>query len=197
VLWYRFIQKKCLVFLCELFTGNNKEFNSMSDPGETIDIKGPLVFSCIKCKTIVGDSYSLFHTNEEFKTITLSASSNIQRTNELYTSNQEHDNGSSYFCFICLSCHQPLGRYYVTTNTNLDTIREKFTFDIDSISSYEVGKAQHGKSVEPEVAKPSDDVTTTTETAEISEEVLKVYDLFFSSCFIFKLYLFIDTACGG
>src|SRR4051812_17309967 len=99
------------------------------------EVSGPLVFSCGNCRTIVGDSYSLFHSNEELKTITLSASSNIQRINEIYTSYDAHDHGSTYYLFSCLSCSKELGRYYICTNRILDSVRDKFTFDIDSISS--------------------------------------------------------------
>jgi hypothetical protein len=84
-------------------------------------------------------------SNEEAKTITLSAASNIQRTNEVFTSYESLDEGSTYFEVLCRSCQQALGRYYVTTSKDLDHVREKFTFSIDAITSYELGKAQHGK----------------------------------------------------
>ena len=64
-------------------------------------VAAPLVFSCIKCRTIVGDSYSFITTDEVSNTLTLSAASNIQRTDELYTSYSEHDEGSTYFCYSC------------------------------------------------------------------------------------------------
>ena len=111
-------------------------------------VTGPLVFSCLKCKSIVGDSFSLLSSNEEANTITLSASSNIQRPKEMYTSYESLDEGSTYFPIMCKFCQQSLGRYYVTTSTDLDHLREKFTFNIDSITSYELGKAQHGKMLE-------------------------------------------------
>jgi hypothetical protein len=109
------------------------------------EIGAPLVFSCGQCKTIVGDTYSFENSDEETKTITLSAASNIQRTAELYTSYSAHDEGSTYFCFSCKNCGQLLGRYYVTTSKDLDILREKFTFGIESITSYELGTSQHGK----------------------------------------------------
>jgi hypothetical protein len=110
-----------------------------------VQVSGPLVFSCLKCRSIVGDTFSLMSSNEEAKTITLSAASNIQRTNEIFTSYESLDEGSTYFEVLCRSCQQALGRYYVTTSKDLDHVREKFTFSIDSITSYELGKAQHGK----------------------------------------------------
>ncbi|KAJ1404712.1 yippee zinc-binding/DNA-binding /Mis18, centromere assembly-domain-containing protein [Ochromonadaceae sp. CCMP2298] len=120
--------------------------------GEDPEVSGPLVFSCAQCKTIVGDSFSFLSSNEEAKTVTISAASSIQRSTELYTSYASLDEGSTYFCFMCSQCQNMLGRYYVTTSVDLDHVREKFTFNIDSITSYELGKAQHGKMPEPEVS---------------------------------------------
>lgn len=114
-------------------------------PQDAKEIGAPLIFSCGQCRTIVGDTYSFENSDEETKTITLSGASNVQRTAELYTSYSEHDEGSTYFCFSCKNCGLLLGRYYVTTSKDLDILRERFTFGIDSITSYELGTSQHGK----------------------------------------------------
>lgn len=111
----------------------------------TAEVKGPLVFSCAKCRTLIGDSYSFLTSSEESRTITLASSSNIQRSADVYTSKSGGDIGSTYFNFTCLNCQTPLGRYYLTTSKDLDEQREKFTFSVDAITSYELGKAQHGK----------------------------------------------------
>lgn len=79
------------------------------------------------------------------QTITLTAASGIQRSADVYTSKAGPDVGSTYFRFTCASCQNPLGRYYLTTSKDLDNLREKFTFTIESITSYELGKPQHGK----------------------------------------------------
>ena len=79
------------------------------------------------------------------QTITLTAASGIQRSADVYTSKAGPDVGSTYFRFTCASCQNPLGRYYLTTSRDLDNLREKFTFTIESITSYELGKPQHGK----------------------------------------------------
>ncbi len=148
---------------------------SQQTNGSAEEVTGPLVFSCGKCRTIVGDSYSLFHSNEEQKTLTLSAASNIQRIDEIYTSYEAYDQGSSYFCYICLECQNPLGRYYTATTIGMDNIREKFTFDVDSISSYELGKAQHGRVIDPRtIADNVSGEAATENTSALTEEVLKV-----------------------
>ena len=151
--------------------------------GETI--AGPLVFSCQKCKTIIGDSFSFLSSNEEMRTITLTASSNIQRSADVYTSKCGGDVGSTYFSFTCFNCQAPLGRYYLTTSKDLDSLREKFTFSVDGISSYELGKAQHGKMPEP-VALEADAAEAPTadagslgaSLATLNEEVFKIQHVF-------------------
>ena len=151
----------------------------MSDDGEEEEqeITGPLVFSCAGCRTIVGDSYSFEASDPETKTITLTSASNISRTVELYTSYEPHDEGSTYFCFSCKHCGESLGKYYVTTSRDLDSLREKFTFNLDQLTSYELGTAQHGKL--PAFsnrggAESNDMAAKTEEQSETQYELLKV-----------------------
>ena len=157
---------------------------------EEAQIKGPLVFSCGKCKTIVGDSFSFLTSHEEMGTITLTAASNIQRSADVYTSKTGGDVGSTYFSFTCIHCQSPLGRYYLTTSRDLDDLREKFTFTCDGISSYELGKSQHGKMPEPIVpadgeaggAGGAGSALLGAEVAEtvagLNEEVFKIQHVF-------------------
>lgn len=122
------------------------------------DIAAPLVFSCRKCRTIIGDSYSYVLAEMASGTITLTSASNIQRSADVYTSKSGFDIGSTYFNFDCNSCIAPLGKYYLTTSKELDHMREKFTFNIDSISSYELGKSEHGTMPDPQIDDSSDTV---------------------------------------
>jgi Yippee zinc-binding/DNA-binding /Mis18, centromere assembly len=78
------------------------------------------------------------------RTITLTAASNIQRSADVYTSKEGLDVGSTYFRFTCAMCQNPLGLYYLTTSKDLDELREKFSFSYESVTLYEIGKAQHG-----------------------------------------------------
>ena len=153
--------------------------------GDDEAIRGPLVFSCSKCKTIVGDSYSFLTSSEEMGTITLTAASNIQRSADVYTSKAGGDVGSTYFSFTCLSCQAQLGRYYLTTSRDLDELREKFTFTCDGTSSYELGKSQHGKMPEPVPLPDAQEgagasaAATSADLTELSNEVLKIQHVFF------------------
>jgi hypothetical protein len=54
--------------------------------------------------------------------------------------------GSTYFRFSCANCQKSLGLYYLTTSKELDDLREMFSFNYESVTLYEVGKAQHGVS---------------------------------------------------
>lgn len=78
------------------------------------------------------------------RTITLTAASNIQRSADVYTSKEGLDVGSTFFRFTCAMCQNPLGLYYLTTSKDLDDLREKFSFSYESVTLYEMGKAQHG-----------------------------------------------------
>lgn len=149
---------------------------NVNDEGE-LKISGPLVFSCMKCRSIVGDSFSFMSSNEATRTITLAAASNINRTNDLFTSYESLDEGSTYFSVLCRECKETLGRYYVTTSSDLDDLREKFTFNIDAITSYELGKVQHGKRPEPAVLSfpVAEDAPSAAVTIEaVQEDVTKV-----------------------
>ena len=157
------------------------ESNSTKEQQDEEQINAPLVFSCAKCRTIVGDSFSFLSSNEDMQTITLTAASNIQRSADVFNSKTGSDVGCTYFVFTCVSCQSPLGRYYLTTSRDLDELRQKFTFTVQAISSYQLGKAQHGQL--PDCAAEEQDVTSNREnggtsndagTEALAEEVLKI-----------------------
>lgn len=163
---------------------------------ETSPVSGPLVFSCGNCRTIVGDSFSFLCSNEADKTITLSAASNVKRGTQLFTSYDTLDEGNSYFDFECieLRCRKKLGRYYVTTSKDLDHIREKFTFSVDAITSYELGKAQFGHIPDAEVIElpATEDVEAEVAVASVEtvqEDVSKVRHYFVRHHFYFQFIL--------
>ena len=166
---------------------STEALSSVSEDKEGEAIAGPLCFSCLKCRSIVGDSFSFLTSDESAQTITLSASSNIQRSADVYTSKSGSDVGSTYFNFTCSNCQAQLGRYYLTTSKDLDELREKFTFNVNNIQSYELGKAQHGKMPDPipdeeaavnkgtEVgAGPSAGTEIVETVSGMSKEILKV-----------------------
>jgi hypothetical protein len=163
------------------------ENNNDNDNDETL-ITSPLVFYCSKCRTIVGDSFSYLSSDAELKVITLSATSNIQRSADVYTSKSGADVGSTYFSFACVSCQTSLGRYYLTTSKDLDYLREKFSFNVDSISSYTLGNAQHGKIPDPlpdgefdnniDMIDKNDEENLKDSIITLNQEIVKIQALF-------------------
>jgi Yippee zinc-binding/DNA-binding /Mis18, centromere assembly len=136
-------------------------------------------------------------------TMTLTAASNIQRSADVYTSKAGPDVGSTYFRFTCAECQNGLGRYYLTTSADLDSLREKFTFTVESITSYELGKSQHGKIQDLVLDEPSistvevrdivnngEESGTELTLKSLNEEMLKVPHLLtflrniFLSCYL-------------
>lgn len=101
-------------------------------------IKAPLVFQCRNCKTIIGDSFSWVCSMEELKTLTLSATAPLKVCAQLETSQQQFDLGSTFNSLEC-HCGVQIGRVYKTTARHLDAIRDLFTFNLDCISSYQLG----------------------------------------------------------
>jgi hypothetical protein len=142
------------------------------------DIKAPLVFSCSKCKTILGDTYSFACSNEPLGLVVLTAASNIQRSPEVYTSKGGDDIGTTYFNFRCASCQKNIGRYYLTTSNDLDNLRERFSFLVSELSSYELGKSQIGDIpdfIDPQPSDVSDN--DSTRNASVDAQTSEIYKI--------------------
>jgi len=104
-----------------------------------------LVFQCHKCLSIVGDSTAFICADTQMKTITLKAVSCVSlscSTKDLETSKDGPSIGSTYSSFRCAHCKIILGRAYKTTASNLDSVRDLFTFDSDMIVTFQIGSYQ-------------------------------------------------------
>lgn len=132
----------------------------------------PLVFSCSKCRTIIGDSLSLVGTHSQLQTITLTAANAISRGEELLTSSEKDaiDRGATFIPLSCLSCSSPIGRYYITTPKGLDEMRERFSFLTTHLSSYQLGRATYGEISEDGISLASLAATDTTVVNKEGEE---------------------------
>ena len=71
---------------------------------ETKTLPMSIIFQCIKCNTIVGDTSTLVHTNQEHQTLTLTGVSNIMWSTSVDTSISGYDVGNTYFTFSCKHC---------------------------------------------------------------------------------------------
>ena len=145
------------------------------ESNELPEVDTPLVFQCLQCRSIVGDSLSVVSINQNMQLITLSAADNIRREREVYTSKSGDDIGSTYYRFSCKLCSSVIGRYYLTTSKDLDSLREQFSFDIQAVSSYQLGKpsmSTQSLPVEETVHTVSNSVSS--QESDVRSEITKV-----------------------
>lgn len=114
----------------------------------------PVVFQCASCLLIVADSLSWVRATPELRTFTLAAApaGTILVSDDLSTSHDGHDLGSTYASFACASCNTPLGRIYRTTPRHLDDLRDYLTFDAGALKNYQVGADEAARDPLPEDA---------------------------------------------
>lgn len=94
------------------------------------------VYQCRKCSSIVADSLGLL--NREILTF-----QNIPQCvifdKKIHLSTKKYDYGCTYKYFVCQKCEQVLGKYYIATTSVCDDLKDKYTFDRASISTYNLG----------------------------------------------------------
>lgn len=105
----------------------------------------PIVFSCGRCRTVIGDSLNLVCTNGDLRIVTLAGANNILKVDNLITSKEPLDRGSTFFPLQCAECKGLLGKYYLTTPRAFDDLRERFSLLADQISTYILGEIQTGE----------------------------------------------------
>ena len=103
-------------------------------------ITAPLVFQCQNCKVIVGDSMSFSCSTQKLNSISLDKACNVTHTDYIITAKDGSDIGCSYVTFHCSVCEVELGKFYCTTSKEYDPLRDKFTFAVDKLTSYELGE---------------------------------------------------------
>jgi hypothetical protein len=80
---------------------------------------------------------------------------------------------SAYFELICTECRVVLGKQYQATPRLLDHLREVFSFDLSSISSYQLGSGEHNAATT--VEEDNDTLPNGLPTmVELKEEINKV-----------------------
>ena len=97
------------------------------------------VFQCINCLTIISDNrYCIDNFNDLY--LIFDACSNYEFSNEIFTSDQEIDLGCAYSLLICNKCHTSIGKWYTSTSSQFDHLRNKFILDINQIVSYNLNQ---------------------------------------------------------
>ncbi|KAJ2401565.1 hypothetical protein GGI23_001314, partial [Coemansia sp. RSA 2559] len=107
--------------------------NSMGgrDAGADDVIDGPVIFSCSKCRTILGDTFAYVASIPERNYFGLQAvPDSVVCSPKCKTSSERGEEGSTYHELSCGECHQQVGRKYLTTTRAIDTIRGTFALDI-------------------------------------------------------------------
>ncbi|CAG8609871.1 6148_t:CDS:2 [Acaulospora morrowiae] len=104
------------------------------------ELTGPLVFQCLSCKIIVGDSFAWVAADRKLNSVTLYAKPhNIRVGTELLWSKEGVDIGSTYTLMYCNGCNATLGKVWRTTPRSLDYLRDLYTINLDSITIYALG----------------------------------------------------------
>ncbi|KAL3883912.1 hypothetical protein ACJMK2_030140 [Sinanodonta woodiana] len=111
----------------------------------------PVVFQCSQCNSILGDSLSWVGANPIMRTITIkNITSKVGVREAVHISTAGTDAGSTYNSLFCEVCKEEFGKKYLASPPNMDAMRGLFTFNVDKLSSYQVG------STEPNAGDPLD-----------------------------------------
>ncbi|KAJ2840443.1 hypothetical protein J3B02_006233, partial [Coemansia erecta] len=117
---------------------NGAEPYEMNDSDEAIN--GPVVFSCSKCRTILGDTFAYAASLPEHNLFGLEAvpdsivSSRDKKTSEL----------GVYHELTCDECQAVVGKRYLTTAKGMDCMRNLYALDLGKVLTYELGKCLKG-----------------------------------------------------
>ncbi|KAJ2455747.1 hypothetical protein EV183_000594 [Coemansia sp. RSA 2336] len=104
-------------------------------------INGPVVFSCSRCRTILGDTFSYVASFPERNLFALQAvPDSISCGKARKMSTERGEEGSVFYELTCAECDTVVGRRYVTTVEEMDAIRNTYSLDIDKVMTYELGK---------------------------------------------------------
>ncbi|KAJ2852159.1 hypothetical protein IWW36_000539 [Coemansia brasiliensis] len=110
-------------------------------------INGPVVFSCSRCRTILGDTFSYVASFPERNLFALQAvPDSISCSKARKMSTERGEEGSVFYELACAECDAVVGRKYVTTVEDMDALRNAYSLDIDKVMTYELGKCMKSPS---------------------------------------------------
>ncbi|KAJ2074771.1 hypothetical protein GGI09_002138 [Coemansia sp. S100] len=110
-------------------------------------INGPVVLSCTKCRTIVGDTFAYVASLPERNYIALqSVPESVVCGKSKKMATERGEENSVYFELTCGECQAQIGRRYLTTVEDMDSIRNCFALDMDKVITYELGKCLNKQS---------------------------------------------------
>lgn len=133
-------------------------------------MEGPVLFQCIHCRNIVGDSLSLISTSETLKVVVVSSCTSVTKSPRSTTVE------SSTFCDVnCSRCRNPLGKLYSSSPD--ESLTQGVAFDVDSLQSYVLGSAVMTGSAIPETSREiarAESTLPPTAEDKLRSELLKV-----------------------
>ncbi|CAI2171969.1 16330_t:CDS:2 [Funneliformis geosporum] len=122
------------------------------------EITGPLVFQCLKCRLIVGDSFAFVTADRELNSVVLyglvliyygqekeltleGKYEYIETFNSLKSATTHFPSRlhSTYIMIYCTGCNSTLGKVWRTTPRKLDYIRDLYSLNLDRVMIYQLG----------------------------------------------------------
>lgn len=97
-----------------------------------------LVFQCVRCSTVVSDSFSWVTAQRQLSMIVLKETTDkVAVIGPVITSSEPGPAlGSTYSVLQCSQCSQHLGRKYHNTPRGIDELQDTFAFHLDAIIVY-------------------------------------------------------------
>ncbi|KXN74643.1 hypothetical protein CONCODRAFT_2200 [Conidiobolus coronatus NRRL 28638] len=144
------------------------------EPRKNLNTQTHLVFQCKNCLKIIGDSICYLAANTKLRSIVLTAQHpNTILGTEVSTSNDPYDLGCTFIVLSCKSCKAKLGRVYKATNSKLDYLRDKYTYNIDNFTTYQLGSySQSGETI-----KEGEQILELGDTKPILESISRVKEI--------------------
>ncbi|KAI0562575.1 hypothetical protein FGB62_58g121 [Gracilaria domingensis] len=109
-----------------------------------------IVFQCVKCHTVVGDTRAPHVVDLEHNILSLRAASNVRTDDKLHVCQSGFAAGCTFRRILCDNCGALVGRMYASTIAALDQYRSLYTLEYDCLDSYRLGsgKTPQGETIE-------------------------------------------------
>lgn len=102
-----------------------------------------------------------------FNTFNIEKSENVIIDGELETSKGEYDYGSTFNNLHCKNCNEWLGRTYRTTTPELDPIRGRFSFNLNSLIMFEIPEIEQPSNVPNDQLNPAKTLVDPVEITKV------------------------------
>ncbi|KAJ2785063.1 hypothetical protein H4R18_000771 [Coemansia javaensis] len=127
--------------------GGDMQDGSTQDGSSAAEaINGPIVFSCAKCRTILGDTFAFAAVAPERNLFALQAvPETVVCGKTRKASETRGDEGSVFYELRCAECDAAVGRRYVTAAQGMDALRNTYALDMGCVVTYELGRCMDGR----------------------------------------------------